>query len=114
MTHRIKIVYQRMVQRARGISQKQYNFTNAGSEKGGHQPLPNPGVCDIIQWLLCRGASADLGMHRWRRIEAVITGRTRNAFAREGTWVRIPPSPHKKKPCNHDGCRAFLISGDIR
>ena len=29
----------------------------------------------------------------WRRIEVVITGRTRNAFAFRGTWVRIPPSP---------------------
>ena len=28
-----------------------------------------------------------------RRIEAVITGRTRNAFALRGTRVRIPPSP---------------------
>ena len=31
-----------------------------------------------------------------RRIEAVITGRTRNAFALRGTRVRIPPSPLKK------------------
>lgn len=29
----------------------------------------------------------------WRRIEVVITGRTRNAFALRGTRVRIPPSP---------------------
>ncbi len=29
----------------------------------------------------------------WRRIEAVITGRTRNALALRGTRVRIPPSP---------------------
>ena len=29
----------------------------------------------------------------WRGIEAVITGLTRNQFARKGTWVRIPPSP---------------------
>ena len=28
-----------------------------------------------------------------RSIEVVITGRTRNAFALTGTWVRIPPSP---------------------
>ena len=35
----------------------------------------------------------------WRRIEVVITGRTRNAFALRGTRVRIPPSPshfHRK------------------
>ena len=32
----------------------------------------------------------------WRRIEAVITGRTRNAFALRGTRVRIPPSPLEK------------------
>ena len=31
--------------------------------------------------------------HIWRSIEVVITGRTRNAFAFTGTWVRIPPSP---------------------
>ena len=29
----------------------------------------------------------------WRRIEVVITGLTRNQFAGNGTWVRIPPSP---------------------
>ena len=32
----------------------------------------------------------------WRRIEVVITGRTRNALALTGTWVRIPPSPPNK------------------
>ena len=32
----------------------------------------------------------------WRRIEVVITGRTRNAFALRGTRVRIPPSPFEK------------------
>ena len=26
-------------------------------------------------------------------IEEVITGRTRNAFVLQGTWVRIPPTP---------------------
>ncbi len=30
----------------------------------------------------------------WRRIEAVITGRTRNAFGFRATRVRIPPSPY--------------------
>ena len=34
----------------------------------------------------------------WRRIEVVITGRTRNAFALRGTRVRIPPSPLSKNP----------------
>ena len=35
----------------------------------------------------------------WSRIEAVITGRTRNAFALRGTRVRIPPTPlHEKAP----------------
>ena len=33
----------------------------------------------------------------WRRIEVVITGLTRNQFAGNGTWVRIPPSPPKKE-----------------
>ena len=34
-----------------------------------------------------------LQKHIWRRIEVVITGRTRNALALRGTRVRIPPSP---------------------
>ena len=35
----------------------------------------------------------------WRRIEAVITGLTRNQFAgNSGTWVRIPPSPPHYNP----------------
>ena len=29
----------------------------------------------------------------WKRIEVVVTSRTRNAVVREGTWVRIPPLP---------------------
>ena len=33
----------------------------------------------------------------WSRIEAVITGRTRNAFALRGTRVRIPPTPLHEK-----------------
>ena len=36
-----------------------------------------------------------LQKHIWRRIEVVITGRTRNALALRGTRVRIPPSPLK-------------------
>ena len=39
--------------------------------------------------------------YQWRRIEAVITGRTRNAFALRGTRVRIPPSPRKKGLLHH-------------
>ena len=35
----------------------------------------------------------------WRRIEAVITSRTRNAVVRKGTWVRIPPSPPANPLC---------------
>ena len=31
----------------------------------------------------------------WKRIEVVITSRTRNAVVRKGTWVRIPPLPPK-------------------
>ncbi len=31
----------------------------------------------------------------WRRIEVVITSRTRNAVTLRGAWVRIPPSPPK-------------------
>ena len=32
-----------------------------------------------------------------RRIEVVITSRTRNAVVLRGTWVRIPPSPPNAK-----------------
>ena len=32
-----------------------------------------------------------------KRIEVVITSRTRNAVVRKGTWVRIPPLPPSKK-----------------
>ena len=34
--------------------------------------------------------------HVWKRIEVVVTSRTRNAVVREGTWVRIPPLPPNK------------------
>ena len=34
----------------------------------------------------------------WRRIEVVITGRTRNALALSGSRVRISPSPPEVKP----------------
>ena len=39
-----------------------------------------------------RGSSSVVGTLR-SRIEAVITGRTRNALALRGTRVRIPPTP---------------------
>ena len=29
----------------------------------------------------------------WRRIEAVITGRTRNQLRGNSPWVRVPPAP---------------------
>ncbi len=32
-----------------------------------------------------------------KRIEVVITGLTRNQFAGNGTWVRIPPLPLKSR-----------------
>ena len=32
----------------------------------------------------------------WKRIEVVVTSRTRNAVVRKGTWVRIPPLPPEK------------------
>ena len=65
--------------------------------------LTNPGAFDKIARLTksfgLRSAhsarSIDLREQNFirRRIEVVITGRTRNAFAFRGTWVRIPPSP---------------------
>ncbi len=54
----------------------------------------------------------------WSRIEAVITGRTRNAFALRGTRVRIPPTPlDEKKPsggvgCLRAFCRMFFLAAD--
>ena len=33
----------------------------------------------------------------WKRIEVVITSRTRNAVVLTGTWVRIPPLPPRKE-----------------
>ena len=32
----------------------------------------------------------------------VVTRRTRNAVARKGTWVRIPPSPPENKASSRD------------
>ena len=46
----------------------------------------------------------------WRRIEVVITGRTRNAFALWGTRVRIPPSP-SYQGTNFDRKTAFHFGG---
>ena len=48
----------------------------------------------------------------WRGIEVVITGLTRNQFASNRTWVRIPSSPPKTQSyqgfCPYDW--AFLFS----
>ena len=49
-------------------------------------PLPNRHFSDKIIYVVIF----------WRRIEVVITGRTRNALALRGTWVQIPPSPRIK------------------
>ncbi len=43
-----------------------------------------------------RGSSSVVGTLR-SRIEAVITGRTRNALALRGTRVRIPPTPREHR-----------------
>ena len=53
-------------------------------------PLPNRRFSDKIIYVVIF----------WRRIEAVITGRTRNALALRGTWVQIPPSPRIRKAGN--------------
>ena len=37
--------------------------------------------------------------NKWRRIEVVITSRTRNAVVLRGTWVRIPPLPPNERGC---------------
>ncbi len=44
-----------------------------------------------------------------RRIEVVITGRTRNALALIGSWVRIPPSAPEKETVTISGCFLFLL-----
>ena len=50
----------------------------------------------------------------WRRIEAVITGLTRNQLGSNATWVRIPPSPPNAKR-HPDGCLfAFPGAGLVR
>lgn len=53
-------------------------------------PLPNGYFSDKIIYVVIF----------WRRIEVVITGRTRNALALRGTWVQIPPSPRINKAGN--------------
>ena len=47
-----------------------------------------------------------LQKHIWRRIEVVITGRTRNALALRGTRVRIPPAAPKQEETHS---RLFLF-----
>ena len=37
------------------------------------------------------------GHKTWRRIEVVVTSLTRNQVVRKGTWVRIPPSPPRRR-----------------
>ena len=49
----------------------------------------------------------------WKRIEVVVTSRTRNAVVREGTWVRIPPLPPKKHR-NFDTMGISLVSDFLR
>ena len=44
-----------------------------------------------------------------RRIEAVITGLTRNQFGSNATWVRIPPSAPKAAPC---GALLFIFAAN--
>ncbi len=51
-----------------------------------------------------------LQKHIWRRIEVVITGRTRNALALRGTRVRIPPSPLFQKETQFALYSCFLFS----
>ena len=43
-----------------------------------------------------------------RRIEVVITGRTRNALGRNPPWVRIPPSA-PKRTVTFCGCFLFFV-----
>lgn len=50
-----------------------------------------------------------LQKHIWRRIEVVITGRTRNALALRGTRVRIPPSPLFQKETQFALYSCFLF-----
>ena len=66
--------------------------------------LRSPSYCGIV-------------VKSWRRIEVVITGRTRNALALTGLWVRIPPSPPECSVCKRflpfAGFFLFIHSGKI-
>ena len=62
------------------------NFLGTATGHNGAAPSDSV-ITNKLFWVL----------HIRRRIEVVITGRTRNAFALTGTWVRIPPSPPKTK-----------------
>lgn len=53
----------------------------------------NPDGCEVLIYFIDFISVTQYNKKSWRRIEAVITGRTRNALALRGTRVRIPPSP---------------------
>ena len=55
----------------------------------------NPDGCEVLIYFIDFISVTQYNKKSWRRIEAVITGRTRNALALRGTRVRIPPSPLK-------------------
>ena len=47
----------------------------------------------------------------WKRIEVVVTSRTRNAVVRKGTWVRIPPlPPNKNRNFDTIGIKVAVLS----
>ena len=62
-------------------------------------PLPRPSaLCSGESHLIFSPVADIIWKNPWRRIEVVITGLTRNQFAGNRTWVRIPPSPPNNLP----------------
>ena len=54
--------------------------------------------------------SGPTNINKWKRIEVVVTSRTRNAVDRKVTWVRISPFP-PENAVRRNG--VFICNGDI-
>ena len=79
----------------------QYPAISPKSSRAAHRhcnfsanQLTKPPLPRILRETRCGIMAIDLFI--WKRIEVVVTSRTRNAVVREGTWVRIPPLPPPK------------------
>ena len=106
-----------------GLTRKRLGFVTRYSAKAPvfSQKLRFPAV---FATLACRKQTDHLSVfyqssqqnHIRRGIEEVITGLTRNQFARKRTWVRIPSSPPSKalKTLGFQGFSFFQISPNRR